>query len=350
MPVQTRARASGFVARTRPRSALIISGAAARGPYAAGVLTRLAAHDGFDIQAVAGASSGALNAAVFAAGLRVGQAARAAEMLERLWLESANLSHILLWRWRRAIVREALAEFASGSTQAEVHLRVVVAALPGQQDRFGRLRFEQSYSYDALDFQDDARLDHMAELCVASAALPVLFRPRQVSGAGPFWDGGIVDNAPIGWALKTAPVDHIIVATSDSNQVHTRRYGRFSVSRLIQMLIDERLARDLHDAQSFNAELTRLDAKLDQVQRDSLRPSGQGFSGKGLALEVREQLNWRHLEFLEIRPEVELSGNILSGFYSRHHRQDYIEAGHAAADAALEAWDATTVSTAAASA
>lgn len=46
------------------RSALIITGASAKGPYAAGALSVLARRKDFDVRSVLGAGSGALNAAV----------------------------------------------------------------------------------------------------------------------------------------------------------------------------------------------------------------------------------------------------------------------------------------------
>ncbi len=215
------------------RAALILAGAAAKGPYAAGVLGQLAKDDRAEVLAIAGASSGALNGAVYAAGLRAGRPEEAARLLEQLWLEDASWHKILCWKQRKQIVLNALRSFHGLARQRPVHFRVVVASLPGRLDNFERRRFEESKAFHTEDFEDSSRLELMAEMCIASAALPVLFAPRKVAGKGPFWDGGIVDNAPIGWALKDhdggGAIDHIIVATPDRGVVGHGRYGRFSV-------------------------------------------------------------------------------------------------------------------------
>lgn len=319
----------------RPRAALILAGAAAKGPYAAGVLTRLAQDERVEIVAIAGASSGALNGAVFAAGLRVNQAARAAELLEQLWVKDASWHKILSWKVRKQIVLEALQQFQGVKKERDVRFRLVVATLLGRPDLLGRRRFEQWEAFETADFESSRRLDHLAEMAVASAALPVIFKPRIVAGEGPFWDGGIVDNAPIGWALRCdANIDHIIVVAPNSNRIEKRRYGRFAVSRLVQMLIEERLARDLREAESFNHELDQLDQKLDAVEAQW--PAAHGR--ERLALEVRREMKWRTLRFLEIRPDEDLPGHLLSGFLSQHRRRSYVAAGQRAAERALAGW------------
>jgi predicted acylesterase/phospholipase RssA len=321
------------------RAALILAGAAAKGPYAAGVLSQLAKDHRAEIVAIAGASSGALNGAVYAAGLRAGQPEEAARLLGQLWVEDASWHKIVSWKKRKQIVLDALQGFRGRSRQRPILFRAVVASLPGRRDEFGRRRFEQSEIFRTEDFENTARLEHMAEMCLASAALPVIFSPRQVAGQGPFWDGGIVDNAPIGWAVKDATIDHVIVATPDSDAIEPRHYGRFSVSRLIDMLIDERLSRDLHEAESFNAELARLDAKLDALEAQlGAEQLGAVCPGERLATQVRRELNWRTLSFLEIRPPKDLDGNQVVGFLSKSLRRRYLQAGHDAAKRQLGDW------------
>jgi NTE family protein len=303
----------------RRASALIVAGAADKGPFAAGALAELATDSRFDVRYLAGASSGALNAAVYAAGLRAGEPREAAELLVDLWREQATLPRILKFEDRVSIAQQAIERFRADQRVHEVALDVTLSSLRGTKDTFGHRRFEQTLSFVTEDFEDDRGIRRIAEACVISSAIPVIFAPREIGDSGPFWDGGIVNNAPIGRALRyDRAIDHLIVITPDSNHVDPdQRFWRFSIRRLVDLLIDERLGRDLYEAKSFNEELRTKDDR-----------------GVTLAEHGRE-LGWRLLEFLEIRPERDLGGWLGAGFVSERRRSAYIEAGKSAAERAL---------------
>lgn len=309
------------------RVALILAGAAAKGPYAVGALASLAERQDLDVTTVIGASSGALNGAVYAAGLRAGCEAEAARLLNRLWRKEAQIPWILARKRRIGILREALGEFMDRQQERQVTLRVVLASLPGHRDKLGYLRSETVFDFGSESFRDPRRLDFMAEVCVASGAIPGIFAPHPISEEGggldpasPYWDGGTVNNTPLGLALKTnSDIDHLIVVTPDANQVAPGPFSRFSAGRLLTLLIDERLARDLREARSFNDEIAELSTLID-------------------ARVLREKLGWRKLEILEIRPERTLEGDLLKGFFFPSLRNEYLARGKAAADKALATW------------
>ncbi len=100
------------------------------------------------------------------------------------------------------------------------------------------------------------------------------------------------------------------------------------------MAINERLSRDLHEAESFNVELGRLDAALDAFEKEL----GSERPGERLASHVRGKLNWRKLSFLEIRPGEDLDGNLAVGFLSKRLRRRYLRLGREAAERQLGAW------------
>jgi predicted acylesterase/phospholipase RssA len=324
-----RPHARGNGAPHRLRSALILAGAAGRGPFAAGALGAVAAHrHRFDVRCVVGVSSGALNAAVYAAGLAIGEAERAARLLTDLWRDRAGLHNIVGHRRRTKIVRDALATFAGAPVLHDVKLHVVAASLPGAgRGAKGDLHtsFEHRFEFGAKELTDRARLDDIADAAVASAAIPGLFKPVVVQTAGPFVDGGLVNNAPIGWALRTsADIDHVIIVTPDAKVAPAvRRFGRFSFGRFIDIVLQERLARDLHEAKSFNRELTRL-VRL-------------GVDARTL----HRELEWRLLQFVEIRPPQSAVGGILSGFLWRRQREANIDLGRRVGDDVLEQWTET---------
>ena len=302
-------------------SALIIAGASAKGPYAAGALSVLARRNDFDVRCVVGASSGALNAAVYAAGLRIDEAEVAAKNLCELWRKQASWFNILTHSQRVAIVEKALLPFLGTRTKRQVLLDIPVASLQGSLDKYGHMRFERSYKFEAKSFETRAGIREIAEVCILSATIPLVFRPREFRSEQ-FWDGGLVDATPIGNALKRdRSIDHMIVITPDSNVVDTRRrYGRFALSRLLEMLIEERLARDLSEAQSFNDELSAL--------------CRAGVDWNQLGPEIK----WKFLQFVEIRPERELTGNLATGFFSARVRDEYVSVGHDAAESVLGRW------------
>ncbi len=61
---------------------------------------------------------------------------------------------------------------------------------------------------------------------MASGAIPGIFAPHLISDEGggidpasPYWDGGTVNNTPLGLALKSSTdIDHLIVVTPDANR------------------------------------------------------------------------------------------------------------------------------------
>ena len=303
------------------KSALIIAGASAKGPYAAGALSVLARRPDFDVRCVLGASSGALNAAVYAAGLRVGEAAAAADNLCQLWRKQAKWFNILTHCQRVAIVRNALLPFVGKQKTREVLLEIPVASLQGSLDKYGHMRFESNYRFDTAAFETAEGIDEIAEVCILSSTIPLVFPPRKFRSEQ-FWDGGIVDDTPIGNALKRdRAIDHMIVVTPDSNFVdRRRRYGWLALSRLLEMVIEERLARDLSEAQSFNDELLALCRA--GVDLTKLGPD----------------IKWKFLQFIEIRPEQELPGNLATGFFCAAVRDQYVNVGHDTAEKVLKHW------------
>jgi predicted acylesterase/phospholipase RssA len=307
--------------------ALILAGAAAKGPYAAGALGTLSQRRDIEVTTVIGASSGALNGAVYAAGLRVGAQEEAARLLERLWRKEAQFPAIMSRKRQVSIVSEALREFLDRKEEQEVLVRAIAASLPGKPDARGYVRSESVFDFDSDSFSTPEGVEFIAEVCVASSAIPVVFPPRALRGreggldaASPYWDGGAVNNTPLGWALKaSSDIDHLIVVTPDANQVVSGPFSRLSVSRLLTLLIDERLARDLHEAHSFNEELDELSKLVDPEV-------------------LRERLKWRKLEILEVRPNRPLKGDFVRGFLWPGLRNEYLAQGREAAERALSAW------------
>jgi hypothetical protein len=94
-----------------------------------------------------------------------------------------------------------------------------------------------------------------------------------------------------------------------------------------EILVTERLYRDLREASRVNHRLAALDELVDD-----------GILSNASASAVRRALGFhgkRPIELIEIRPTAPLRGGAFPGLSSRAIRDEYIDAGRAAALAAL---------------
>jgi hypothetical protein len=95
------------------------------------------------------------------------------------------------------------------------------------------------------------------------------------------------------------------------------------VSHVAEILINERLYRDLHEAASVNEILNKLERlKSDGVPADAIE-------------RVKRELGWKPLEIVQIRPSKPLEGNAFEAFGKAALRDAYIKAGREAAQATL---------------
>lgn len=326
-------------------AALILAGAVSKGAFEAGVLSVLAAHsETIPIRRVVGASSGALNGAVYAAGIRVGAERAAAAALEQLWEESASLHNAVKLDLRDLLelrgvgtadrilplMRRAVTGLPSGEPRA-VELCILLARLAGS---IGQIAHEPATTYEYVDrfseadFSNEAGLERVFQAALGSAAFPVLFAPVDVPGVGFCADGGAVNNTPIRVALGESDIERIIVVTAQprvANHDDAEPTGIALVSLLADMLVNERLYRDLRTAEGVNETLRKL-AALAKDPASSV-----------VIEQVRALLGWKPLEIVQIRPELPLAGSAFHGFIDAQARREYVAAGRAAAEAALAA-------------
>lgn len=355
--------------------AVILAGAVAKGAYAAGVLEVLAAQD-LRVTRIVAASSGALNAALYASYVRRGCERAGMEELATLWEDHAgfwdvfSLDLISLLRLEglssgakvRQLLRERI-EAGPIASPRPISLRFVVAPLAGMQSERldaltaedeaaagapardprtpapNRTTYEHVADFDERTFEKETERDRMIEAALASAAFPFVFVPVGVTDPrlgdlGPCIDGGAVNNAPIKWAMGGAigdELDAVIVVTPtpelDPHPSENVR-GTHLVSQAVQMLINERLYRDVREAERVNDQLARLEALV----------PGQ-LSMEQLA-EVKRALGWskrKQVRIVQIRPTEALDGSSFSGFGSRPLRREYLRIGRSRARAVLEA-------------
>ncbi len=327
------------------RTALVLAGAVAKGAFQAGALEVLH-QKGLRFSRVVAASSGAINGAYWAAAVRAGREDDASKALPALWRDRAGLgifhlspSGMLAERGLSkgdriaALLEEAVGAWLPGSGR-RAGLRLVVTPLAGVDGEIGGGRattYQQVLKFDDAAFDTRHDREKVFLAATASGAFPGAFVPVEMPGLGACVDGGTVNNTPIKEAIADGEVDRVVVVTPHPLVTSVPRPpegGLTLVGRIADILINERLFRDLREAESVNAQLDALerlraagtldDAQLEKVKR---------------AVDLGEA---RRLEIIQVRPAQELAGNPFSGFFSRELREAYLEAGRAAAATALD--------------
>lgn len=341
--------------------AVILPGAVAKGAYAAGVLKVLAEQD-LEVTRLVATSSGALNATLYASYVRRGTERDGAAELARTWIESASFLDVFapdlagILRLEGAFsskIRELLrSRIAAGPVAAPrpISLRLLVAPLRGVHSRdldeialdddpgppplpppANRTTYEYVCDFDQDDFDTVERRDRVINAALASSAFPLVFVPVEVElenrrrkiQLGPCIDGGAVNNAPIKWAVGGAIGDQLdaILVIAPTPPLEPRPNdvrGAKLINQMASMLVNERLYRDLREAERVNQRL----AALEELKR-------HGLSEDHLA-KVKHALGWERMKqigVVEIRPERPLQGNAFSAFFSKTRRRDYVRIG-----------------------
>lgn len=327
--------------------AVVLAGAVARGAFEAGALRALACHVcDLEIVRIVATSAGALNGVFLARELAAGRGDRVGDELEKLWIERATLAAIASPTAAGALaldgvttsdkLRELLRAYVLPVPHPvrPIDLRIVVSVLEGRVssrpwDAPGTT-YEHVVRFSAADFATSERLERVFDAVTASAAFPLLFRPvplfdehgERMHGV----DGGAVNNAPIKHAVEGADIDRVFVLSPVPRVVPKQaasERGPAYVGLLADILINERLFRDLREVCATNHALARL-AEVLPTEHQRAR--------------VLEAIGWsnrRTLEVVEVRPSVPLEGSSFSGLVSRELREAYVQAGRDAAEAAL---------------
>jgi predicted acylesterase/phospholipase RssA len=301
--------------------ALVLAGAVVKGAFSAGVLSVLSepetkARHGIDVKRIVGASSGALNGVYYATAIRDGTEAFAGQRLAQLWIDDASLRgafdfslHDLvngLGVSNSAKVLATLREHirpASGRGQP-IQLRVIITNATGKTiDVAGSpaTTYEHIVDVADADFETAESLNRVFTAVAASAALPGIYAPvpieidgRTVQG----FDGGIVDDAPLGHALEGAPEIARVFVCAPYPRVRTEPadlHGLALAGHIFDLLVQERLMRDLQRVANSD----------------------------------------RSVQVVEIRPDADLPGHAFAGFTSVDLRRQYVQAGVEAARRAL---------------
>jgi NTE family protein len=211
--------------------ALALQGGGSRGAFTWGVLERLLDTPELRIEAVSGASAGAMNAALLVQGLATGGPGKAKELLEAFWCRvaltpgcrDAALAQLLVPLSNvMAPVVDAVRQTTSRLSQDQLNpfglnpLRGVLDELL-DPSAFGKEGAPLLIVATTRVRTGEARLFHDTEVTapvlLASACLPQLFPAVEIEGE-PYWDGGYASNPPLRALIEAgAPADLVVVRT-----------------------------------------------------------------------------------------------------------------------------------------
>ena len=328
-------------------TSLVLSGAGAKGSYHAGVLREVA---GFDVRVVriAGTSAGALNGAVYAAGVACGRPRLAAEVLREMWLgggawhKTLSFSLGALLRQEglsttvklQALLEEALEKVWTSPLPVEtdpdldVKFRCVCTDLGGvrmREEGDSLVTHEREFSFSGAVFGHASGRRCVARVATASAAFPGIFAPVIVDGRV-LVDGGVCDNAPLSYAIDDEAVEGVIVVRSGADKRTPKRRltrGPAIFSEVFDLLVNERISRDLEALNEMNRRVAAFGKGLDEIH----------LADRG---GVCEAFPYRHIGVIDVKPSAELPGGTFSGLWSRKLREEYYDVGRKTAAVAIQ--------------
>ncbi len=331
--------------------AFVLAGGVAKGAFAAGVLSVLTdprAGVSLSTRRIVGASSGSLNAAYLAYCARAGTLATSGKELADIWLDDATYRAFdvsprgvltLAGLSTSRGLRDVLARHIHPSREHHrVDLRLLATNMAGALSSIGgqpATTFEHVFRFEGSVFDDAETLEDLFTAVCASSAFPGAFLPVDAEVGGvvaPCLDGGIVNNAPLKHAIGDfRDVSRVFVITPSPRVQHEapQLRGVSLVTHLADVLIQERLFRDLREADCVNTALARLHAAFPAADDRARALDALGWTGRKL------------IEVIEIRPPAPLEGGAFDGLFSRQLRASYIDAGERAARAWLRATEPT---------
>lgn len=265
----------------RRRISLALQGGGSHGAFTWGVLERLLEEDWLQIDAVSGASAGAMNGAVLISGYLNGGRAGARANLERLWrsvhemgrlaqVASNPLAHLL--GGANGPLSGALNPFTQFSSPYQLNpldlnpLRDLVNELVDveaiRRDR--RIAFFVS----ATNVHDGTprvfpRQEFSGDVLLASACLPTLHRAIEIDGLH-YWDGGFTSNPPLLPLVQHGRPRDLLVVHIDTQVGRDVPVTNNAIARRLQNILTNaplvheiRLLNELQSGRSIRGPLGR---------------------------------------------------------------------------------------------
>lgn len=253
-------------ARTAPKLINVaLQGGGAHGAFSWGVLDRLLEDPRVEIEAITGASAGAMNAVALAAGYHAGDRDEAREGLRKFWqgvLGEARTSPL-----RRSPIEAMFSGWSLDASPLYVMFDLVTRLaspydlnplnlnplkdLVTELVDFDRVRKSKVKVFISATNVETGRAhvwekkEIAADHVMASACLPWLFQAVEIDGV-PYWDGGFTGN-PALWPLfeNCASDDVVLVQINPIRRPGAPRTARDIINRVNEITFNASLLRDL---------------------------------------------------------------------------------------------------------
>lgn len=245
---------------------LALQGGGSHGAFTWGVLDRLLEEERVEIDAISGASAGAMNAVVLASGLIAGGRAGAREALRRFWSRVSNASG------RGSTATDTMTAFFGNwsLTGSPLHFYLDWASRSLSPHQFNPFNLNplRDIITREVDFERVRRSTKMqlfisatnvrtgqlkefrqSELSVdavmASACLPLVFRPVEIDGEA-YWDGGYVGNPSLLPLITQSPAhDLLLVQINPSRREALPNSVGDIIDRIDEITFNSSLVKEL---------------------------------------------------------------------------------------------------------
>jgi predicted acylesterase/phospholipase RssA len=216
-------------ARRRAGDALVLAGGVAKGAFISGAVLALAQTVPLRIRRIVATSSGALSAVFLASAIRDGRdLAVAGAELVALWREKATVAGAFDWSPTGIARRTGFSTSAKllalmrqyvrpARGRRPIELRLTMTNATGDVGHVGageETTFEHVARFSGSSFDDTRRLEEVFRAVCAASAFPIAFEPVEMAIGGrraQCFDGGLVDDSPIGQALDDPFVTRVFV-------------------------------------------------------------------------------------------------------------------------------------------
>lgn len=255
--------------------ALALQGGGSHGAYTWGVLDRLLEEPTLAIEAVSGASAGAMNAVVLAHGWCTGGREGAREALEAFWTAvSARMSTgvgatPLLPDPARAYV--SMTRYFSPYQLNPLNLNPLRDIIVEQID-FERLRKSRIRLFVSATRVRDGALriftnqDVSVDALLASASIPTMHHSVEIDGDA-YWDGGLTANPPLGPLVYGCKARDIVVVVLNGANDDVPATADAIRERVTEVSFSSALASELHSLGLARAEAERARFPIGRVDR-----------------------------------------------------------------------------------
>lgn len=256
---------------------LALQGGGSHGAYTWGVLDRLLDDDGIAIEAVSGASAGAVNATVLAYGYLVGGREGAREALDRFWSAVSE----------KTLAGAAGSTFPEPATKAYLSLTRYFSPYQLNPLNLNPLRdiLEKQIDFERLRAEGRIRLfisatrvrdgalkiftqrDVTLEALLASTCVPSVHHSVEIDGEA-YWDGGLSANPPVSalvYACKARDVVVVVLTPPGSPEAPSTADAIFD--RFTQISFSSTLATELHSIALAKAAAERTRFAIGGIDR-----------------------------------------------------------------------------------